>query len=210
MFNFQPKVTTEEIFNLRDKQVWEVSKLHGKQVYYMQADNIETDDIWGEVVARDFLEENSYAMYATRDNDTHFTGTELFGGFGFVPNYNDILYIPTKWFTDIDVSFVPVEGDLIYYGDIEFNALFEIVKVGDKTEDYEGDKVNGRLYNYKLYLKLYERADDDFTGFDATEIAELENIDDVILDSLNADLQATITLEDVKSTNASNPFGELD
>ena len=190
MFNFQPKVATEEIFNLRDKQVWEVSKLHGKQVYYMQADNIETDDIWGEVVARDFLEENSYAMYATRDND--------------------ILYIPTKWFTDVDVSFVPVEGDLIYYGDIEFNALFEIVKVGDKTEDYEGDKVNGRLYNYKLYLKLYDRADDDFTGFDATEIAELENIDNAVLDSLNADLQATITLEDVKSTNASNPFGELD
>lgn len=210
LFNFQPKVHTEEIFNIRENQVWEAAQLVGKQVFYMKATNIDTDEIFGEVISRDFINTNMYEMWATRDNDTHFMGTEVFGGFGLIPLYSDILYIPVKFFKDIDSSFEPLEGDLIYYGDIEFNALFEITKVGDSTEEYEGDKINGRLFNYKIYLKQYNRADDDFTGFETTSIPEVEGLDDVDLDNLNDDLQLNISNENVKTVEPNNPFGELD
>jgi len=205
MFNFQPN-TQEFYFDQREQQVYESSKLFGRLVWYLKASVVTDDKIFGEAIARDFLVENAYQFYGFRDNDTQYTGMETFGGFGFVPQYNDIIYIPTLWFKDN--NFEPIENDLVYYE--EDNMLFEITKVNTLTEQYGGDVINNRRFTYKLYLKLYSLADDNFTGFETTDIAEIEGLDDVSLNNLNDSLIQDIANENIVDTTRENPFGDLD
>jgi len=201
----QPVPNVDVWGNQREVQVYEASVIYGRKVYYMKPNNINTNEIFGEVLTRDFLNANSYEMYSTRDNDTMYEGGETFGGFGFVPSYNSIQYIPIKFFKDKNIT--PAEGDLIYQ--LEDNMLFEVTKIGDKTEEYNGSVINNRLFNYKLYLKLYSLADDDFTGFNNTEAPELDKLDDTLLNNLNDTLTATINNENPVTVTNTNPFGDL-
>ena len=206
MWNLQPKVFSESVFDQRESQVAEASRIFGKPCRYMKPNSVLENEIFGEVLSRDFLEDNSYLYYLTRDDDSSFMGNgESFSGFGFVPSYSDIVYIPVKFFNDDNIE--PIEGDLIYY-EIE-KTLFEVTKVGTLTEAYNGDRINDRLFNYKLYLKLYSLADDEFEGFNITEAPELDDLDDVTLNNLNDSLTATLELENPITANSSNPFGEL-
>ncbi len=205
MFNFQPTPKTSAWGDLRELQTYEATKLFGRKIHYLRASNIDVNEIFGEAVSRDFLASNAHEMWATRDNDTHFSGVEAFGGFGLLPMYNDILFVPIKFFKDL--AFIPYEGDLIYYEDQ--TMMFEIVKADTKTEDYNGDMVNERRFNHKLYLKLYNPADDNFTGFELT-VPELETFDASTLNDLNATLETEIdTMNVVNPANALNPFGDL-
>ena len=70
--------------------------------------------------------------------------------------------------------------------------------------------MNGRQFNRKIFLKIYSRADDDFTGFETTDHPELDELDDVDLDKLNDTLSATLQVENVKTIDSNNPFGYLD
>jgi hypothetical protein len=205
-FNFQPTPNSTELWgDQREYQVYEATQNYGRKIYYLKAVNVNVNDIFGEAISRDFLSTNAYEMYATRDNDTHFSGVESFGGFGLVPMYQDILFIPIKYFKDI--NYTPYEGDLIYYEDI--SMLLEIVKADTKTEDYNGDVINARRFNHKLYLKLYSPADDNFTGFN-TMIPQLETFDAIDLLNINETLTNVITTANiVKPASTSNPFGDL-
>lgn len=206
MFNFQPTPKTNAWGDMRENQTYEASKLFGRKVHYLQATNIDTNEIFGEAISRDFLATKTFEMWATRDNDTHFTGVESFGGFGLIPMYHDILFIPKKFFTEFAIT--PYEGDLIYY-ETE-SMMFEIVKVDTNTEEYKGDTVNARRFNHKLYLKLYSIADDSFTGFETTTIPEMETFDDLTLNDLNTTLTTEIETMDVATpASALNPFGDL-
>ena len=203
MYNFQPKMT-DKFFDNRDIQTYEISQLYGREIYYLQATQIEENHIFGESISRDFLSENAHKMMSLRDDDTSYSGTESFGGFGMISQYNDVQHIPIKWFTDIGLE--PIEGDLIY--NMENQTLFEISKVGTLTDDYSGTIINNRKFVHKLFLRLYDlHTDDNFIDFDATEISELEQLDDDVLNDLNADLSNEVSQFTVASP--SNPFGEL-
>jgi len=201
MFSFQPKVNTEKTFDYRENQVYEAAKLFGRPMWYLRSNVIEDDKIFGEAISRDFLNENAYEFYGTRDNDTSFAGSETFGGFGFVPSYNSIIFIPVKYFKI--THFDPIEGDLIYMED----KLFEITKVNTLTEAYEGDRINERLFNYKIYLKLYNLTDDNF---DIPDIPNIEYLDSPDLNNLNDDLTSDIENEQpIIVADQNNPFGDL-
>ena len=216
MFNFQPKVQTEEIFNIRYSQVWESSKLFGRECYYIQATDVETNDIFKEVTARNFESINKHTFYYTRDNDTFFNGTESFGGFGYLPMYSDIKYIAKKWFDDVDIE--PLEGDLIY--DVIENVLFEITKVDENISEYNGDKILDRVFNHKLYLELYKPDYNDTlnnnilceSGIDCDSEIDTNNdtlFDDINQIDLNNELTTDLEDEDMISIDLDNPFGLL-
>jgi len=205
MYNFQPKPKTDPWGNMREVQCWEASKLYGRPVKYMKATIVKENQIFGESVARSFTDANSYSMMVLRDDDTHFSGTESFGGFGLIPQYNDLIHIPVKWFKDNSIE--PMEGDVVYYQNEDI--LFEVSKVTPLNEAYEGDKINERLFNHKIYLKLYHLADDNFNVTDPA-LVNLADLDDVNLNTLNDDLSDIIeTLDIVRPADASNPFGNL-
>lgn len=205
MFNFQPTPATSAWGNQREYQTYEASKLFGRKIQYLQATNVDTNEIFGEAISRDFLSTKAHEMWATRDNDTHFTGAEAFGGFGLIPMYNDILYVPKKFFSDLSIT--PYEGDLIYY-EME-SMMFEVVKADTNTEDYNGDTVNSRRFNHKLFLKLYNPADDSFTGFEVSHPA-IETFDDLSLNDLNSTLTTDIdNMNAILPANQLNPFGDL-
>lgn len=204
--NFQPSKTLDAgFYTQRLNQAHEASSIVGYPIYYLQSDNIETDEIFGEATKRNFLAQNSHEMYCFRDEDTNFGGNEVFGGFGYTPTYNDIRYVPVKWFTDLSIE--PIEGDLIY--DQDYEILFEITKVGTLTETHTGDVINNTLINYKLFLKQYVKGNDTFdTGID-TSIDELEA--DTIIDNYNDDLTTDLENLDVRdSVTRTNPFGNLE
>ena len=198
MFNFQPKTETEEIFNIRYSQVWESSKLFGRECYYIQATDVETNDIFKEVTARNFESINKHTFYYTRDNDTFFNGTESFGGFGYLPMYSDIKYIAKKWFDDVTIE--PLEGDLIY--DVIENVLFEITKVDENISEYNGDKILDRVFNHKLYLELYKPDYNDNLDNDVL-------YNDINQTDLNSELTTELEDEDMISIDLDNPFGLL-
>ena len=206
--NFQPNKTTEsKFYDMRITQSHEASKLTGYPIYYLKPNTVKDDAIFGEVISREFLESNAHPMYIFRDDDTQFGGSELFGGFGYTPTYNAVIYIPVKWFSDLGIE--PIEGDVIYLQNDEI--LFEITKVTDRTEAHTGDIINNTLINYKLYLKHYELSDDKFTQFadnkDLIPMDELELNSD--LESLNDSLTNDITAMDIVDSTETNPFGEL-
>jgi hypothetical protein len=205
--NFQPDPTLQW-GDIRESQVYESSKLFGRKVYYIQSEVISNDEIFQENVSRKFLDDNTYEFYSFRDNDTFFDGSDGFGGFGFIPSYSDILYIPIKWFTDNNIE--PKEGDLILYDKTQLSHLFEITKVDTKTEEYNGDVVNGRRFSYKIYLKLYEKADDNFNDVDFNINPETETLLDLVSDDLN-DISKDLSdhVDDLQIASKDDPWGEL-
>lgn len=205
MFNFQPKPLTEGWGDLREVQTWESSKLFGRPIRYLKPEQVKENLVFGESVARNFNDDTSYAMWAFRSDDTHFAGTEAFGGFGLIPQYNDMIHIPVKWFKDLSIE--PIEGDVIYY--INEDVLFEISKVTPLNEQFEGDRINERQFNYKIYLKLYHLADDNF-NVTTTDVTKITALDDIDLNTLNDDMEGVIdSLEIVQPADSKNPFGDL-
>jgi len=205
MYNFQPKPLTEPWGDMREVQCWESSKLFGRPIRYMKPTRVKENLIFGESIARNFTDANSFPMFTFRNDDTHFAGTESFGGFGLIPQYDDLIHIPVKWFKDINET--PIEGDVVYYQNEDI--LFEISKVAPLNEQFEGDRINERQFNYKIYLKLYHLADDDF-NVTAPEMEPLLGLDDISLDNLSDDLTEVIdTLDIVRPASTENPFGVL-
>jgi len=204
--NFQPN-PNEPWGNIRYSQTYEASKLFGRKIYYCKASDIIDDKIFGEETYRKFLDENTYEMYSFRDDDTFFQGDDGFGGFGLIPTYSDIVYIPIKWFDDLNIT--PTEGDLILYDQTQGHHLFEITKVDTSTEAYGGNVINNRRFIHKLYLKLYERSTDDFDD----DFQQLEDLDKLLdleatqLDDISEDLRNTVDQSNVVTKD--DPFGEM-
>ncbi len=198
MFNFQPDVSQVH-FDNRYNQVWEASKLIGRPCYYYQPEEVRRDDVFKEIESRKFDNSKKYDFFFTRDNETMFNGTESFGGFGYLPSYADIFYIPKKWFDDVIIT--PLEGDLIY--DITNEMIFEVTKVNENVSEWNGDVIGGRVFNNKLYLKLYEAGYND-------DISTLTEFSDIDLENLNGDLTGVLdTLNTNVTISVDNPFGEL-
>lgn len=206
LYNFQPTPKIDVWGNMREIQVWESSQLFGRPVKYLKPTIIKDNKIFGEVVSRDFIQANAFDMFAFRDDDTHFAGGESFGGFGFLPQYNDLVRIPVKWFSDLSIE--PIEGDLIYY--VNEDVLMEVTKVTPKNEAFAGDIVNERLFNHRLYLKLYNMADDSFSGLTDVSLENLSDLDDPSMLDMNEDMEEVIeSLDIVRPVSPQNPFGVL-
>jgi hypothetical protein len=202
-WNLQSQPNVDGWGNNREIQTWESSKIYGRPIYYLKASQIKQDQIFGESVSRKFLEANAHPFYAFRNDDTFFGGSEQFNQFGFLPSYNDLINLPVKWCKD--AGFEPIEDDLIYF--VDTDMLFQISKVMPLTESASGDYINGRLFVYKIYLKLYSLADDTF---ETTSLPTLEDLDDVLDEDLNEPIKQTISdLDVIVPASPDNPFGEL-
>lgn len=216
--NFQPKVHTEVHFDNRYNQVHEASRLFGYPCLYIPSEDLIENGIFREITARKFANVVKHSFFYTKDNDTFFNGGESFGGFGFMPMYSDIKYIAVKWFDDVGIT--PMEGDLVY--DVNEDMIFEITKVNDNISEFNGDKIQDRVFNNKLYLELYKPDFNDdlatdplFDGVDAgpesasdlvlyTNTVQLfKTVDGSIITLISEDTDPIITID------SSNPFGIL-
>ena len=198
--------TESNLGNTLYYQYYEETNIMGYPIKYVQAVETENNPIFGESTARDFLSSNGFDMKSKRDDDTMYQGGEVYGGFGYTPSYSQILYIPKKYFDDLNIE--PLEDDLIY--DKIDNIFFQISKVNTKTEEQGNIKVNNLILAYKIYLKQYTWGYKD--TFDASLTDEL--IDDELtledLENINLDLETNIdSMNILDNTKKDNIFGDL-
>jgi hypothetical protein len=208
MWNFQPdlNVTESTLGNQTEYQHWECAEIAGFPMIFMKAEHTETDGIFNEGTARSFLSSNGYNMKYLKSDTSVYAGTELFGSFGYSAGYNDVVFIPVKYFKDIDL--VPQERDLIF--DDTQNLVFEITKVDTLTETQESLRVNDRLFSYKVYLKRYSKFYKDSFDTELSEEIFTPDFNDDVLYDLNADLDQAIEdmgIED--DTRIDDIFGDL-
>jgi len=173
--NFQPNVKHEAHFDNRYKQVEEMSKSFGSKFYYMQAIGVVVDDILNEFETKQYSNLNAHPIFAIKDNDSFLQGNESFGGFGFLPSYSKIIYIPKKSLDDLNI--VPIEHDIIY--DTIENSLYQVTNIDTNNDGYEGDKINNRQFNYKVYLKGYSASTSEIINTDVDK--DMTDIDGALL-----------------------------
>lgn len=207
-WNMQPDlVNTEPAYGEQIYyQYYENSEIYGYPIKYIKAVEVESNKIFQESTARDFLDTNGFPMKMKRDEDNLYNGTEVFGGFGYTPSYNQIIYLSKKYFDDLTIT--PLEGDLIY--DYTDNIFFQITKVDDKTEDQLNIRINDFIFGYRIYLKQYQFSYND--TFDPTLEAEIMDPDLSLEDlaNLNLGLNTEIDNENVRDTTTTDEiFGEL-
>ncbi len=200
---FQPTNTNNPNYmSMRKRQQKEEAQLFGYAIKYLRPTEIEEGKIFSESVARDFTLENGFSMFSKREDDSLYMGDNTFGGFGLLPQYKQILYIPVLFFEDNALS-VPLEGDVIL--DERDNILFQISKVGELDELQPSLRINDVVLSYKVYLKEYlysykdkfdssftEGLGDDFNNQDTTnlnselntDIDDLDIIDEADLDKI--------------------------
>jgi len=190
----QPKVNDEQIFNILEKQIEEKSIIYGRPAFFIEACNIKSNDVLQEVTSKEFQLKHTIPIYYLNDDDTEdLDGSTMYGGFNMIPIYNKIIYVPVSFFKDRNTN--PASGDLIFLPENnQESMLFEIVKDPEREQDRKNTK-NGRIFAYKLILKLYSasRGETKYTGdigdllpddeFDLIP-EDLDQLDD-LLDSLN-------------------------
>jgi len=193
-------------------QTWEESEIYGYPIKYIKATETQNNPIFSESTAREFLSTNGYNMSSKRDEDTLYTGSEVFGNFGYTPSYNQILYIAVKYFTDIEaitlLPFVPIEGDLIY--DKTDNIFFEITKVDTKTETQSSLRINKTLLAHKIFLKQFKWSYND--NFDTSLTTELIDTKLTVQDLANINLELDTAIADlgiIDYTEDDSIFGEF-
>lgn len=207
-WNLQPDLENIES-NLGETmfyQYWEEAELTGYPVKFLKAVEVSNNKIFQESTARSFINTNGFDMKSKRDEDNLYSGTEVFGNFGYTPSYNQIIYVPIKYFTDMSQE--PVIGDLFY--DKTDEILFEITKIDSLTESQSSIRINNKLFSYKIYLKHYQWSYND--KFDSN--LETELIDDELdlqqLDQLNKDLTDEIDGLNILDENETDDvFGEF-
>ena len=193
LWSFQPNLnTTEETLGNQLKyQYQEETNLNGYPYRYIKAEEISNDKIFNESTARQFITSNGYDMNVKKDEDSMFGGGEMFGGFGYMPSYTNVLYIPALTLEEIDLD--PKEGDLMF--DIISKLIFQITKVDTKADTQLSLRINDLLLARKVYLKQYSFSYKD--SFDETTEDDLFEIDtaleelDKLNDTLNFDIDET-------------------
>lgn len=206
-WNFQPDLNLKEstLGNQIEYQHWEVAELSGYPIKFIKAIHTEDNTIFNEGTARSFLDANGYSMRSLRGDDSVYSGTELFGAFGYNAGYNDTIFIPVKYFNDITLE--PEERDIVF--DSVQNVVYEITKVDTLTETQDSLRINDRMFSYKVYLKKYSKFYKD--SFDVVEDEIFTpDFNIAVLDSLNTTVQTDVTNLGVEDTTVTdNVFGDL-
>lgn len=208
LWDFQPNLTSTEsaLGNQYLYQYQEHTNLQGYPYKYIKAVETESNDIFNESTARDFLTTNGYSIKVKKDEDQMFSGSEVFGGFGYLPSYSNIIYIPSLTLTELNIE--PLEGDLMY--DEISKVLFQITKVDTLTETQLNLKINDLVLARKVYLKQYQFSYKD--NFDDTTEDELFEIETSLeeLDKLNDTLNTNIDNTDsINKNDIDNVFGDF-
>lgn len=207
-WNFQPDLNVKEntLGNMIETQHWECAEIAGFPMIFMKAEYTETDGIFNEGTARSFLSSNGSIMRYLKSDTSVYAGTELFGSFGFSAGYNDKIFIPVKYFKDLNI--VPEEGDLVF--DDTQNIVFEITKVDTLTETQEAIRVNDRMFSYPIYLKRYSKFYKDSFDTELSDEIFTPDFNDDVLDDLNSDLKTSIDEMNVTDdTEIDEIFGDL-
>ena len=207
-WNFQPdlNLTESTLGDQTEFQYWECAENMGFPMIFMKADHIENNEIFNEGTARSFISANGYSMKYMKSDTSVYAGGELFGAFGFSAGYNDIIFVPVKYYKDLDI--IPQERDLVF--DDTQNIVFEITKVDTLTETQESLRLNDRLFSYKIYLKRYNKFYKDSFDTDLSDEIFTPDFNDAVLNDLNSDLEQSITdMDIVDNTRTDDVFGDL-
>ena len=207
-FNFQPDLNlTETVFgNQIEYQHWEAMELTGYPIKFIKAVDVSEDEIFNESTSRSFLASNGYEMKCKRSDDSVYAGSEVFGGFGYTPSYNDSIFVAVKYFKDVEL--VPEEQDLIY--DATQNILFQITKVDTLLEAQQSIRINDRMFSYRIYMKHYTYGYKDSIDTELSNEMLESHINDDVLSSMNDSLISAIADMDVMDeTRIDEVFGDL-
>ena len=208
LFNFQPDLTNKDLVlgNQIEYQHWEAMELTGYPVKFIKAVEVSSNPIFNESTGRSFLLENGYTMRCKRTDDSVYAGGEVFGGFGFTPNYNDSIYIAVKYFNDIGL--VPEEQDLVF-DDVQ-NIVYQITKVDTLLEAQQSLRINDRMFSYRIYLKHYTYGyKDNVEPALASELFEPELNDDMLADMNSHLVDAIADMDVLDETRIDEIFGDL-
>lgn len=208
LWDFQPNLTTTEsaLGNQLLYQYQEHTNLQGYPYRYIKAVETESNNIFNESTARDFLVDNGYSIKVKKDEDQMFSGSEIYSGLGYLPSYSNIVYIPTLTLTELNIE--PLEGDLLY--DEISKILFQITKVDTLTETQLSLKINDLVLARKVYLKQYQFSYKD--SFDIDTSDELFEIETSLeeLDKLNNTLNTNIdNTKSINKNDIDNVFGDF-
>lgn len=211
-WNFQPLSANEDKWFQQTKiQHWEVTQLSGYPIKFLKAIEQENNPIFNESTSRQFIASNGYPMAVNKDEDSMFSGSESFGGFGYTPSYTNIFYIPIKYFDDIAITLgepiEPLEGDLIFET-IE-DKIYQITKVDTDTEALQSIRTNDMKFSYKVYVKQYTFSYKD--TFDTNTEDEIFDVSTPleVLEALNATLNQDITDLGIIGTGEDDIFGDM-
>ena len=205
---FQPDLINKEPkLGIQYKnQYKEHSQMSGYPIKYLKASELTNNKIFIESTSREFINTNGFSFYCKRDEDSMYNGTEIYGNFGYVPSYTNVLYIATLYFEENNIE--PLEGDLIF--DITDNILFEITKVDTFIEAQASLRINNTVIARKIYCKHYTYSYKD--KFDDTLEDEIydDDINNQELDKLNDTLRFDIDdLDVIDNDEIDKIFGDL-
>ena len=207
-FNFQPDLNLVETSfgNQVEYMHWEAMELTGYPIKFIKAIDSTEDEIFNETTSRSFIAANGYPMKCKRSDDSVYAGSEVFGGFGYTPNYNDSIFVAVKYFKDSDI--VPEEQDLVF--DETQNILFQITKVDTLLETQQSMRINDRQFSYKIYLKHYTYGYKDSIDTELSDEMFEDHVKDDVLASMNDSLISAIADMDVMDeTRIDEIFGDL-
>lgn len=202
LFHFQPDLENIET-DLKEQykyQYKEESELFGYPIHYIKPEELESNTIFNESTSREFIRDNSTQMFCKRDEDSMFSGSEVYGGFGYQPSYTNVLYVAVLYFEGAYIE--PQEGDLIY--DSTDHIMFEVTKVDSLTDTQSNLRMNETVFARKLYCKQYTYSYKD--SFDTTtaeesfddsiNIQELDKLNDTLRSDINTDGNLDLTKKD--------------
>lgn len=204
----QPDLQNKEpVFGDQYKyQYKEHSQMSGYPIKYLKAEEVTNNKIFSESTSRDFLSENGFSFFCKRDEDSMYNGTEVYGNFGYVPSYTNVLYIATLYFEENNIE--PLEGDLIF--DETDDILFEITKVDTLIEAQANLRVNKTVIARKIYCKHYTYSYKDNFDDDLKDELYEDSINNEELDKLNDTLKDNIEeLDVIDNTEFDKVFGDL-
>ena len=185
----------------------EISSLRGYALKYIQATETENNTIFSESTQREFSTLKGYDFFCLKDEDSMYTGSELYNSFGYTASYTNIFYVPILFFEEQGIE--AQVGDLVF--DETDNVLYEITKVGSKTESNLNIKINNTIFSVKLYLKQYQfgykdsfddELEDEFFDEDVN-LQELDKLNDTLID----DIEDLDVIDDNEFDNVFGTFG---
>lgn len=195
-----------------EKLVIENIKISGIDIYYIPRDVFEIDPILGEPKRSSFNSSYKIEVYFKNVNGYDGQG-DLMSKFGLLVQDDASFIISRKRFRELQIPKRqrPLEGDLIYVGDIEnngvgtfTNSFFEITHVEHENPFYQ----LGKYFVYEVKCQLFTYGYEKF----ATNNQSIDNIN-----SETNDVEISIAInkalksksQELIDFSEKNPFGDL-
>ncbi len=168
--------------NLISKLKKEAIEIYGTNVYYIQRNSVDYNNILGEDLGQEFKDATLLVMYP--ETVENFGGNQEFmAKFGFTLQDTTNFLLHKDEFKLVEYLDYPQAGDLIYWP--ETNRLFKITFVDVDYQFYQ----LGKNSVYQLQCELFKYGSEDIhTNVDEIDIFNiLKNDDEIINDPADVD-----------------------